>query len=110
MAERQNTMILHMSFNFINYYLVQTQGVTYRYAVTNNKRGTVEMEPARNKTLNYMIAAGANRNIASEPSRHENFNDVFETEANPLPGTDTTRKVMLRYTLNTDGNSDLQFE
>jgi signal peptidase I len=110
MAERQNTMILHMNFNFTNYYLVQTQGMTYRYTVSNDKRGTIELETARSKTLNHMVAIGANRKIAPEPLQHKIFNDMFETEANPIPRTDTTRKVILRYALNADGNSDLQFE
>ncbi len=42
LAERQGAMILHMTQNFLHYYLVQINGTTYRYVVTAGKKGTLE--------------------------------------------------------------------
>ncbi len=41
LAERQGTMILHMTLNFLHYYLVQINGTTYRYVVSAGKKGIV---------------------------------------------------------------------
>jgi signal peptidase I len=39
LAERHGTMILHMVRNFLHYYLVQSNGTTFRYVVSTGKRG-----------------------------------------------------------------------
>jgi len=39
MAERQNTMIMHMKLNFLHFYLVQNNGTMYRYVLSAGKRG-----------------------------------------------------------------------
>ena len=46
MAERQNTMILHVVLNSIHYYLVQGNGAIYRYAVSMGVKGVAAGEAA----------------------------------------------------------------
>lgn len=74
MAERQNTMILHMTLNFLNYYLVQSSGTTYRYVTNHNKHGAVKVEANRHETTNYMTNSESNVNY-DEPV-HEVLTDV----------------------------------
>jgi predicted P-loop ATPase/GTPase len=47
-AERQNSMILHMARNQTHYYLVQNNGTTYRY-YTNDRRKSEVVYPAEQK-------------------------------------------------------------
>ena len=35
LAERQSTMIMHMDVNYLHYYTVQSDGVTYRYVISS---------------------------------------------------------------------------
>lgn len=44
LAERQGTMILHMTRNFLHYYFVQSNGTTYRYVISAGRKGAVETE------------------------------------------------------------------
>jgi len=48
-AERQNTMILHMARDFLHFYFVQNNGTTYRYVVSDGKNGPVKAEEFGNK-------------------------------------------------------------
>jgi len=45
LAERQGTMILHMTRNFLHYYLAQNDGITYRYVTSSGRKGIVENDP-----------------------------------------------------------------
>ena len=54
LAERQNTMILHMTLNFLHYYLVQSNGTTYRYVISSGRQGTIATEPAQDEIENFM--------------------------------------------------------
>nr|MDQ3004051.1 hypothetical protein [Chloroflexota bacterium] len=68
MAERQNTMILHMTVNFLNYYLVQSSGTTYRYVTNPSKHKVVEVEASRHEIIDYVTNSESNANHA-EPVR-----------------------------------------
>jgi len=68
MAERQNTMILHMTVNFLNYYLVQSSGTTYRYVTNPSKYGIVQVAASRHEITDYMTNSESNTNCA-EPVR-----------------------------------------
>jgi len=57
MAERQNTMILHMILNFLHFYLVQGNGAMYRYILSAGKRGIPEIEPTRGEVFGYLADA-----------------------------------------------------
>jgi signal peptidase I len=50
LAERQGTMILHMTSNFLHYYLVQNNGTTYRYVISTGKKGIAESDPPPDET------------------------------------------------------------
>lgn len=43
-AEQQGSMILHMTRNFLHYYLVQNNGITYRYVISTGKKGITETD------------------------------------------------------------------
>lgn len=49
LAERQGTMILHMSRNFLHYYFVQSNGTTYRYVISTGRQGNIDeiQEPVK---------------------------------------------------------------
>jgi signal peptidase I len=53
LAERHNTVILHMALNFIHYYMVQCNGLTYRYVFSSGRRGVAEIEPSSQQVINY---------------------------------------------------------
>ena len=53
LAERHNTVILHMALNFIHYYMVQCNGLTYRYVFSAGRRGVTEIEPSSPQVINY---------------------------------------------------------
>jgi signal peptidase I len=54
LAERHNTVILHMALNFIHYYMVQYNGLTYRYVFSAGRRGVAEIEPPHRQVINYV--------------------------------------------------------
>jgi hypothetical protein len=49
LAERHGTMILHMEFNALHYYLVQDNETTYRYIIEARAEGLFESKPVRNE-------------------------------------------------------------
>jgi signal peptidase I len=51
-AERQNTMILHMARDFLHFYFVQNNGTTYRYVASDGKNGPLKTEASGNKNFN----------------------------------------------------------
>jgi signal peptidase I len=53
LAERHNTVILHMAVDFMDCYLVQCNGITYRYAYRARGRNTAETAPSRGGILSY---------------------------------------------------------
>jgi signal peptidase I len=54
LAERHNTVILHMALNFIHYYMVQCNGLTYRYVFSAGRKGVVEIEPPHQEVISYV--------------------------------------------------------
>jgi signal peptidase I len=53
LAERQNTMILHMRLNFLHYYMVQVNGTTYRHLISTGKKGIIEVESIQQQISDY---------------------------------------------------------
>jgi signal peptidase I len=47
LAERQNAMILHMTRDFLQYYLVQSEGTTYRYVISDGRNSLPRTETHR---------------------------------------------------------------
>lgn len=56
LAERQGTMILHMTQNFLHYYLVQESGTTYRYVISTGRKGIADNMPIANKEIAYITS------------------------------------------------------
>ncbi|MBM3181823.1 MAG: signal peptidase I [Chloroflexi bacterium] len=69
MAERQNTMIMHMTLNFLHYYLVQSNGTTYRYVISAGKKGIVENDPDRDELLQTSADTEEDKFPAAKPVR-----------------------------------------
>lgn len=105
LAERQNTMILHTTYHFTSYYLVQAQGITYRFTTSNEKKGVVEVESAHRQALER---PGAARNDGLTGSGI--LNELSQSKIHPTSSMDLPQKIILRYSLNTQGNADLSFE
>ncbi|MBK9928023.1 MAG: signal peptidase I [Anaerolineales bacterium] len=53
LADRHNTVILHMTLNFLHCYLVQGNGVTYRFVFSAGKSSAPLIEPPRREMVNY---------------------------------------------------------
>ena len=47
LADRKNSMILHETLGPIHYYLVQGDGITYRYSLNEHEDGLVQILPAQ---------------------------------------------------------------
>ena len=76
LAERHNTVMLHMTINFLHYYVVQCNGVTYRYVFSAGKRGVAEIEPARQEIVDYPININEKDIVEANPRKDELFGYV----------------------------------
>lgn len=47
LAERQNTMILHMMRDYLQFYLVQSEGATYRYVISEGRNSPPKIAAPR---------------------------------------------------------------
>lgn len=101
LAERQNTMILHMT----NYYLVQAQGITYRYVSGKERNALIEVQPARRQILD-----GISRPEKDEDLDKRIINDAGARRDHPVSTMEFPQKIVLRYSLNASGNADLNFD
>jgi len=100
-AERQNTMILHMTFNYMDYYLVQGNGMTYRYVVGNHSErvSVVAEEPVHRDLRDYMLNHNVNR-IDTESNCEVIMPDVVNTYGDIIHNSQPAEKVMLTYSIN----------
>jgi signal peptidase I len=101
-AERQNTMILHMVFNYMDYYLVQGNGMTYRYVVGNiSQRDNIAMEePAYRDIRDYMLSNNAKGFVDADPAREVIVMDSGFTDGNETQIVQPAEKVVMRYSIN----------
>jgi hypothetical protein len=101
-AERQNTMILHMVFNYMDYYLVQGNGMTYRYVVGNTSRrdNVVVEEPTHRDIRDYILSNNAKRFVDADPSREVIVMDSDFTNGNQTQIAQPDEKVVMRYSIN----------
>jgi hypothetical protein len=99
-AERQNTMILHMAFNYMDYYLVQGNGLTYRYVVGSEKRDIATVEaPIHMDIRDYMLSNHAKRIIDVEPPSEVILMDTAYTERDQTSTDWPAEKVVMRYSM-----------
>jgi len=71
LAERNSTVILHMTFNFLHSYLVQCNGITYRYVFSTGKRGVAQIEPPRQQLVEYRTNVKENKIVEAQPAEGE---------------------------------------
>jgi len=92
LAERHNTVILHMALNFIHYYMVQCNGLSYRYVFSAGRRGVAEIEPPRQQVISYVSAE--NNMAAPDLNEDELFSYVINN--NRTTKTEVTDTVILQ--------------
>jgi hypothetical protein len=98
LAERHNTVILHMTLNFLHYYLVQSNGITYRYVFSTGRRGAIEIEPLREAVVEYPINFHENKIMKAKPVEDELFGYVINKSRvanSELEETVILRKIRL---------------
>ncbi len=97
MAERQNTMILHMTLNFLHYYLVQSNGAIYRYVVSTGKSGISEKEPVKQEVFGYIANNDEYIYNGPRPIQREVTEYVINTEnINVTKGHPEQTEILLR--------------
>lgn len=80
LAERHNTVILHMRINYAQYYMVQCNGLTYRYVFSASRKNIVDIATSPQQVINY---GSADNNLPSlELNEDELFGYVLDN-----PGT-----------------------
>ncbi|RPI94989.1 MAG: signal peptidase I [Chloroflexi bacterium] len=94
LAERHNTVILHMTLNFLHYYMVQCNGITYRYMFSTGKRGVAEIEPPRKQIISYMTDVNGNGMVKVEPVEDELFEYAINKSRNAK--AEATDAIILR--------------
>ena len=94
LAERHNTVILHMKLNFLHYYLVQYGGITYRYVFSTGRRGLPEIEPPRRQIIDYVT----DLHPAQVAEARSGSDDLFEYVINQrrTAKTEVTDTVVLK--------------
>jgi hypothetical protein len=101
LAERQNTMILHMT----NSYLVQAQGITYRYGPGRERNSLIEIQPAGRQILDDIRTTEKDEDLDERM-----MNDSGTMRGYPASAMEFPQKIILRYSLNAYGNADLNFD
>jgi len=79
LAERHNTVMLHMTINFLHYYVVQCNGATYRYVFSAGKRGVAEIGPPQQEIVDYLINVNEKDMVEAKPRKNELFGYVVNT-------------------------------
>jgi signal peptidase I len=94
LAERHNTMILHMTLNFLHYYMVQCNGITYRYVFSAGRRGVPEIEPPRREVVEYPMIFNENKPMEPRPIEDEIFG--YMINKNRVANGEIEETVILR--------------
>jgi hypothetical protein len=71
LAERHNTVILHMTLNFLHCYLVQGNGITYRFVLSDGKRSAPVIASPRRETMNYPVNIQQMNIVETQPADNE---------------------------------------
>jgi signal peptidase len=100
LAERQNTMIMHMTLNFLHFYLVQGNGAIYRYLSSSGKRGLSADEPGGQEVTGFLGGSEEFAYAPIHPARQETAGYVINIEpsraAEPSPAeTAFLRKIRI---------------
>lgn len=71
LAERHNTVILHMVLNFLHYYLVQSNGLTYRFVFSTGKRRAPAIERPQRELVEYAFNVNQTKIVEARPEENE---------------------------------------
>ena len=100
LAERQSTMILHMTRNFLHYYLVQGSGVTYRYVITTRKKGIPVVEAIQKEISAQAASLPKEQMLEDKPSQDEMFRDVVSAHRSSIAkGQPDETEILTRITM-----------
>lgn len=80
LADRHGVMILHMQRNFLHYYFIQSNGVTYRYVLSSGKKGMAAED--RTQEMPYPVTV---TEIPAMPIEESIPQPVVEYVAEPAP-------------------------
>ena len=94
LAERQNTVITHMALNFLHYYMVQSNGVIYRYVISTGQKGMVEMEQPALPQL-YPLNNIENDYIDADPIGDDQYRYRVNINQNRHAQTEPDQTVLL---------------
>lgn len=94
LAERHNTVILHMALNFVHYYMVQCNGFTYRYVFSAGRRGIPEIDSPRQPVIHYGSRLDETMMTVSQLNENDLFDYVIQN--NPVANTALPDTVILK--------------
>jgi signal peptidase I len=94
LAERHNTVILHTALDSIHYYMVQCNGLTYRYVFSAGRRDVAKIEPPRRQVINYVTNLNGNNMAGVEMSEDDLFGYMINQSTNAK--TEVTDTVILK--------------
>jgi hypothetical protein len=98
LAERHNTVILHMAFNFLHSYMVQCNGLTYRYVARSNRAEAYEIEPAHREMIQRAYDVASDDSLRTETADNDLFGYVLSKsrfEKGEVAETTILRKIQL---------------
>lgn len=78
LAERHNTVILHMTLNFLHCYLVQSNSVTYRFIFSAGKRNTPMVEAPRSEMVEYAFNIDPVNVVETRPADKDRYEFVVD--------------------------------
>lgn len=123
LAERQGAMILHMTQNFLHYYLVQSNGATYRYVISTGRKGIadntsiedkaiahttspferkiVEPAPVWEETIQRRVAGDEPKKTGPPPLRNEMPEPAVYANENKIENLKPAREEVTEYIIHT---------
>jgi signal peptidase I len=97
LAERQNTMILHLTRNFLHYYLVQGNGVTYRYVISAGQKGIVDVvEPTQKEIRTDGASLPEHQALLDVPVQDGMFRYMVSAQQSSIAKRESTEPEILR--------------
>lgn len=98
LAERHNTVILHTIFNSLHSYLVQCNGVTYRFVEKPKRLNTREIEPRQHEIVKPAYESNLNNLLAGAQEESELIGYILSkrtTQKAEVEETVIMRKIQL---------------
>lgn len=94
LAERHNTLILHLRLNFLHCYLVQCNGIAYRYVFSTRKRSVAEIKLLPQEIVEYPTNVTYDDVVVAQPAGSELIGYVINKRR--IAKVEVEETVMLR--------------